>query len=85
MPLVITLRTGESLYVADSKFTLARIKSEDKVEIRRCTDGVVFAVSTDKKVEVEDEVFVQLGDRMTRRAARRQALESLATVDYIDR
>jgi hypothetical protein len=70
MPLVLTLRQGGSLYVGNDKFTLTRIGAEDKVQMTRGRDGTPFEVTIFEKTEIDDDVFAQLGDRVTTKEAR---------------
>ena len=70
MPLVLTIPVGSGLYVDDDKFTLIRIASEEKVMMRRERDKIVFEVTVFEGTEIDDDVIVQLGDRMTTKVAR---------------
>lgn len=70
MALVLTMRTGESIYVNNDKFTLTRIASENKVMMLRARDQILFEVTVFEGVEIDDDVVVQLGDRITTKAAR---------------
>ena len=70
MALVLTMRTGESIYVNNDQFTLTRIASEDKVMMLRARDQVLFELTVSEKTEIDDDVVVQLGDRITTKAAR---------------
>jgi hypothetical protein len=70
MALVLTMRTGESVYVDNDQFTLTRIASENKVMMMRQRDQALFEVTVSEKTEIDDDVVVQLGDRITTKAAR---------------
>lgn len=70
MPLVLTVRAGESFYVGDDKFTLSRIVSEDTVQMTRGRDSVIFEVTISENAELDEDVLVQLGDRITTKEAR---------------
>jgi len=70
MPLVLTLRAGESVYVNDEKFSLTRIVSRDKVQMTRHRDNILFELTVGEGVEIDDDVIVQLGDRITMKEAR---------------
>jgi sRNA-binding carbon storage regulator CsrA len=70
MALVLTMRTGESIYVNNDQFTLTRIESKDKVMMLRARDQILFEVTVFEGVEIDEDVVVQLGDRITTKAAR---------------
>jgi sRNA-binding carbon storage regulator CsrA len=70
MPLVLTLRAGESLYINDEKFSLTRIVSKDKVRMMRHRDKTLFELTVKEGVEIDDDVIAQLGDRITSKVAR---------------
>ena len=70
MALVLTLRAGEDFFVDHDQFTLARIVDDAHIQLVREKDQAVFEVSTDEKTEVDEDVLVQLGDRITTKAAR---------------
>ena len=70
MALVLTIREGSGLYVNDDKFTLTRIASEQKVLLVRERDKTLFEVTVFEGTEIDGEVVVQLGDRITTKVAR---------------
>jgi len=59
-------------FFSESRFTLERIASEQKVYLVRDSDGVVFEVTVFENTEIDPDVVVQLGDRMTTKVARIQ-------------
>jgi hypothetical protein len=70
MALVLTIREGAGLYVNDDKFTLRRITSQEKVLLMRERDKILFEVTVFEGTEIDDDVIVQLGDRITTKEAR---------------
>lgn len=70
MPLVLTVREGSGLYINDDKFSLIRIASQEKVRVKRERDQVLFEVTIFEGTEIDDDVIVQLGDRITTKVAR---------------
>lgn len=70
MGLVLTIRVKEDLYVDHEQFILSQIVSPEKVCIVRTRDGVVFEVTTAQRTQIDNEVEMQVGDRMTTKAAR---------------
>jgi hypothetical protein len=70
MALVLTIREGSGLYVNDDKFRLTRIASEQKVLLLRERDKISFEVTVFEGTEIDDDVVVQLGDRITTKEAR---------------
>ena len=69
MGLVISLRTGEDFFIADERYVLSAIAGTT-VRIERRRDGAAFEITNDELREIEPEVLLQTGDRMTTRAAR---------------
>lgn len=70
MALVLTLRAGEDMFVDHDQFTLSRIVDESNVRFVRERDQAVFDVSTEEKTEIDEDVLVQLGDRITTKSVR---------------
>ena len=70
MAVVLTLRAGEDFFVDHDRFTLTRILDDTHVQLVREKDQAMFDVSTDEKAEIDEDVLVQLGDRITTKAAR---------------
>jgi hypothetical protein len=70
MALVLTIREGSGLYVNDDKFTLSRIVSDEKVHLVRERDKIMFEVTIFENTEIDDDVIIQLGDRITTKVAR---------------
>lgn len=70
MPLNVTVRLGEDFFVGHTRYFLKEICSDGRARITRSNDGVAFEVSDDQKTEVENDVLLQLGDRMTTKAVR---------------
>lgn len=69
MGLVISLRTGEDFFIADERYVLSGITGTT-VRLERPRDGAAFEITNDEMREIEPDVLVQTGDRMTTRAAR---------------
>ncbi len=70
MALVLTLKQGEDFYVDRDQYFLREIVSEGKVRIARARDGAAFDVDDRQKTQVDDGVFLQIGDHMTSKACR---------------
>lgn len=70
MPLVLTLRRDEDFFVDDSRYILVAIVSDKHVRFRRASDSKLFDVVSGEMTELDDDVLVTLGDRMTTKAAR---------------
>ena len=70
MALVLTLKQGEDFYVDREQYFLREIVSEGKVRIARARDGAAFDVDDRQKTQVDDGVFLQIGDHMTSKACR---------------
>ncbi len=69
MGLVILLRAGEDFFIADERYVMSRIDGTT-LRIERPRDGAVFEITNDEMREIEPDVLVQAGDRVTTRAAR---------------
>ena len=70
MPLVLTLRRDEDFFVDNDRFILVAIVSDKHVRFRRDADSKMFDVISGQSTELDDDVIVSLGDRMTTKAAR---------------
>ena len=70
MALVLTLKQGEDFYVDRDQYFLREIVSEGTVRIARARDGAAFDVDDRQKTQVDDGVFLQIGDHMTSKACR---------------
>jgi hypothetical protein len=69
MGLVISLRAGEDFFIADERYVLSAITGTT-LRIERPRDGAAFDITGDEMREVEPDVLIQTGDRLTTRAAR---------------
>jgi len=70
MGLVLTIRQGEDFFVDNDQFFLEKIISEDEVRIFRPKDGKKITASTKDMTDIQDDVSVQVADRITSKAAR---------------
>ncbi|MFO1157256.1 MAG: hypothetical protein U1E60_00300 [Reyranellaceae bacterium] len=68
MGLVISLRRGEDFFIADERYVVSEIVGTT-LRLERPRDGAAFQITNDAMREVEPQVLIQIGDRLTTKAA----------------
>lgn len=76
MPLVLTLKVGQDLYISDYRFILTRTCRNEPFHLERCADGQSFSLAEDQEVEVLPTVSCSLRDDGAGSSQVRLALEA---------